>query len=53
MRYKVDFFFHADKYQNFIQVDTINFDGYDHSCPKHLKYQVSKLFAINQGISEG
>ena len=39
VRYKVDFF-HADKYQNFLQADTLNLDGHGQSCPKYLKHQV-------------
>ena len=35
-RDQVDFL-HADKHQTFLLVDTVNFGGQDHSCPKHLK----------------
>ena len=52
IRYKADFFIHADKYQNFLQADTLNFDGHGHSRPKYPKHQGCKLFAIFQGISE-
>ena len=45
-RYKVD-------YQNFLQNNTINFDGHGHSHPKYSKYQVFSLFAIFQRVSEG
>ena len=32
-----DKFLHADKQQNFQQIDTIDFRGYDQSCSKYSK----------------
>ena len=42
---------HVDKHQTFLLVDTINFGGHDHSCPKYLKYQFYKIFAVFQDWS--
>ena len=40
-------FLHADKHQNFLQVDTIFFDWLGQVCPKYMGI----IFTISQGRS--
>ena len=46
-------FLHADKHQTFQKDDANNFGGQGKSCTKYPKWQVSKIFAMPQKISEG
>ena len=42
---------YADKYQTFLQVDTINVSAHGQACPNYAKQQVCKIFAIFQNLA--
>ena len=52
MSYKTDFS-PADKYKNFLQIDSITLGVHDQACPKHPKQQLYNIFAISQGKRNG
>ena len=52
MGYEIDFL-PADKYKNFLQIDSIILGVHDQACPKHPKQQLYNIFAISQGKCNG
>ena len=46
-------FLPADKYESFLQVDSITLGVCSQACPKYLKQQVYNIFAISQEKREG
>ena len=40
-------FLHADKDENYLQIDTMIFDGDGHAFPKFPKLQVCNVFTIS------
>ena len=52
MSYKTDFS-PADKYKNFLQIDSITLGVHGQACPKQPKKQLYNIFAISQGKRNG
>ena len=52
MGYEIDFL-PADKYKNFLQIDSITLGVHGQACPKHPKQQLYNIFAISQGKRNG
>ena len=40
-------FLHADKYESFLQIDTLIFDGHGQAFPEFRKLQVCSVFTIS------
>ena len=46
------YFWHADKHQSLLKVDTIILVMYNQTCPKYSKQQLN-IFAMSQGKRKG